>query len=175
MRRRAIGVGAVVAIVVGATAVACGGGEEPADRRVVVEHQPGDTMTHVDSATGVRLTSPHARPVEFTVVALPEGFPAVPNPPDALLTAAARDPLPGGGFHSSATLVIERRAKHVFDWYRGELDRDGWRILRQSQLGQVHQLQAGKGGATLDLAVQVHPEYPGSSWTRVLAFVQERS
>ncbi len=161
-----------LAILLGAAAVACGGGEGAESGRVIVDDQPGDTTTYVDSATGVRLTSPDTRPTEFTVVDLPEGFPAIPRPPGALVIAATRDPLPAGGAYSSVTFVVEGRAKDVFGWYMGELDSDGWGIVRQSQLDQVYKLHARGQVATLDLAVQVHPDYPGSGWTRVLAFVR---
>jgi hypothetical protein len=53
---------------------ACGRDERSEPQRVVFD-DVGDTTTYIDSATGVRLTSPEARPQEFTVVELPSGFP----------------------------------------------------------------------------------------------------
>lgn len=156
-------------------AAACGRGEpaEPGPRRVVFD-DVGDTTTHIDSATGIRLTSPEARPQEFTPIELPSGFPSLPSPAGALVIDARVDRLPSGGSYSSASLVVERDTRQVYDWYREALRQEGWRIVDQSQLDQVHKLRATKLGETLDLAVQVHPDYPGSGWTRVVAFITLR-
>lgn len=166
-----------ILVLLAAVATAACGRDEPADpepRRVVFD-DVGDTTTYVDSATGVRLTSPEARPREFATVELPAEFPALPRPPESLVVDGRVDPLPRGGTYSSATLVVERDTRQVYDWYRQELGEEGWRILDQSQLDQVHRLKATKGGEQLDLAVQVHPDYPGSGWTRVVAFVTRRA
>lgn len=153
---------------------ACGRDESSEPERVVFD-DVGDTTTYVDSATGVRLTSPEARPREFTVVELPAGFPELPRPSDALVVDARVDPVPSGGTYSSATIVVERDARGVFEWYRRALRDAGWRVFDESQLDQVHRLKGSNGSTTLDLIVQVHPEYPGSGWTRVVAFVLKRA
>ncbi len=167
---------AICVLVLLAATAACDR-DEPADsqpRRDVFD-DVRDTTTYVDSATGVRLTSPEARPREFTTVELPPGFPALPRPPESLVVDGRVDPLPSGGTYSSATLVVERGTRQVYDWYRQALRWEGWQIVDQSQLDQIHRLKATKSGEQLDLAVQVHPDYPGSGWTRVVAFVTRRA
>jgi hypothetical protein len=153
---------------------ACGRDETSEPQRVVFD-DVGDTTTYVDSATGVRLTSPEARPQEFTVAELPSGFPELPRPEDALVVDARVDAIPSGGSYSSATIVVERESRSVFGWYGQALRDAGWQVSDQSQLDQTHRLEATRGSATLDLVVQVHPDYPGSGWTRVLAFITERA
>ena len=150
-------------------------GEEASEPERVVFDDVGDTTTYIDSATGVRLTSPEARPREFTVVELPAGFPEIPRPSDAVVVDARVDPLPSGGTYSTATIAVERETQRVFRWYGQALREAGWQVSDESQLDQVHRLRARRGGAMLDLTVQVHPDYPGSGWTRIMAFVTERA
>lgn len=168
LKTKAFGIGLIV------LGVACRGDEDAATERVVFDNVR-DTTVYVDSATGVRLISPEARPQEFTVVELPAGFPEFPRPPDALVVEARVDPIAGGGTYSTTTIVVERETTGVFEWYRQALRDAGWVVSDESQLGQVHKLKARREDVMLDLVVQVHPEYPGSGWTRIVAFVTQRA
>lgn len=172
-RRRASRRSAAALVALTVVGLACGRDERSEPEQLLED--VADTTTYMDSATGVRLTSPEARPHEFTVVELPVGFPELPHPSDALVVDARVDPVPSGGTYSTATIVVESDTRRVFEWYRQALRNAGWRILDESQLDQVHRLKAITGGTTLDLLVQVHPDYPGSGWTRVVAFVLERA
>ena len=154
---RALGVSAVVRWFIEGLAVE--------DRRV--DHRrEGNDIEHVSGRNPPPAAGP--RTAEWA-------FPSYPHPSDALVIDARVDPVPGGGTYSSATIVVERDTGRVFDWYRQALRDDGWRVFDESQLNQVRRLKASTGGTTLDLLVQVHPDYPGSGWTRVVAFVLERA
>lgn len=163
----------LAALLVPLLELACGGGEPPPEESA--DTAAGTPTAHFDSATGSRLISPEAAPSkeELQPVRPPGGFPEdFPFPAGAAIVDSASS-AQAGARYTGTTIILQRNAKETFDWYRGHLSRAGWMIGRVDQRGQAHILGARRGSQSLTLIVQVHPEYPGTGWIRILANVVE--